>query len=601
MILRIVRSSETWEGASMGRLISRGAIGVLLLLASLMLGGATTLARDSQPSVAPGLNARTDGQTVVWQAENGDQQFDIYAMAAGATSGRIIAGGPADQFSPDVAGERVVWVEGDPLTSAFDIKGIDLATMTPFTVSATDAVETAPAISGSWVVWVSSGPDSSTGLWTTRLLARDLTNTDAPITLDEVPYGTGDAGIFRPVIDGDRVVWVDATQATTHSVHWTLMTRRLQDGSVTQITEGYFDNAGPGAYLGPVNRPGYDLHGNLLVYSANLNLYLLNLDTGVTTQLAGVTGDSWHPAQNPTIDGRYIFWQDYSYTTDAIDLSDQTRFGAFRSDLMGYDLWTGSLFPVTTDTRGNLNPRARGRMLVYTRSDVPTPYNPEVHAENVKQTLPTAPEPNPGTTSPNWIYFPETGHYLANGFKDFWTTSGGLPVFGYPLTSEYRVGGFTVQFTERQRYEYHPEFAGTPYETELGRLGYESAASQGLLSSAPFQPLPATTASDANCTFFAETGHRLCAGFKAYWQAHGLEFGDTSISYRESLALFGYPISEEFVDSSSGLVVQYFERARLEYHPENADPYKILLTRLGELTLLRSVDGTLSSGLSSGN
>jgi hypothetical protein len=138
-----------------------------------------------------------------------------------------------------------------------------------------------------------------------------------------------------------------------------------------------------------------------------------------------------------------------------------------------------------------------------------------------------------------------------------------------------------VQFTERQRFEYHPEFAGTPYETELGRLGYESAERAGLLASAPFQPHPAGTTSDANCTFFAETGHRLCAGFKAYWQSHGLEFGDAGISYRESLALFGYPLSEEFVDPASGLVVQYFERARFEYHPGNAEPYKILLTRLG--------------------
>src|SRR6185437_219169 len=103
-------------------------------------------ARESSAAVAPGYNVRTDGQTVVWQAENGDQGIDIYAMASGATSGQIIAGGTADQFAPDVDGNRVVWVEGDSSTNAFDIKGSDLSTKTPFTVSATDAVETAPAI-----------------------------------------------------------------------------------------------------------------------------------------------------------------------------------------------------------------------------------------------------------------------------------------------------------------------------------------------------------------------------------------------------------------------------------------------------------------------
>ncbi|MBX6341852.1 MAG: hypothetical protein IRY97_05290, partial [Thermomicrobiaceae bacterium] len=56
----------------------------------------------------------------------------------------------------------------------------------------------------------------------------------------------------------------------------------------------------------------------------------------------------------------------------------------------------------------------------------------------------------------------------------------------------------------------------------------------------------------------------------------------------ESLALFGYPISEEFRDPQTGLTVQYFERARFEYHPANPDPYKVLLGRLGAEALARS-------------
>jgi hypothetical protein len=553
-----------------------------MLLGTLMSGSAPTLARDSKPAVAPGMSPRSDGQTVVWQAENPGQSFDIYAMAVGATSGRVIAGGTSDQFAPDVSGDRVVWVEGDPLTNAFDIKGINLSSLTPFTVAATAASETAPAISSNWVVWVSTGPDSS-GIWQSTLLARDLSTSNAPLTLDVVPYNTstGSPGVDRPVIDGDRVVWIDETQETMHSVHWKLMTRRLSDTSPSQIAEGYYNNGGPGAYLGPLQRPGYDLHGNLLVYSTNFTVYLLNLTTGTTTTLALGADNDWRPGQNPTINGRYIFWQDYRYSGDSFGLSNIARGSLIRTDLVGYDLQTGAEFPVTTNTGTNSNPQVRGGELVYTRTDPAHPESPEVHAVSIAQVLPTAPEPDPGATNPNWLYFLPTGHYLAFGFKNFWAASGGLPVFGYPLTGEFSEGGYTVQFTERQRFEYHPEFAGTPYETELGRLGYESAASAGLLTSAPFQPLPANTTSDANCTFFAETGHRLCAGFKAYWQSHGLELGDAGISYRESLALFGYPISEEFVDPTSGFVVQYFERARFEYHPENPEPYKILLTRLG--------------------
>ncbi len=189
------------------------------------------------------------------------------------------------------------------------------------------------------------------------------------------------------------------------------------------------------------------------------------------------------------------------------------------------------------------------------------------------------------------IYFKETGHSLSFGFKTFWNQSGGLPVFGYPLTEEFSEQNpdngktYTVQYFERQRFEYHPEHRLTPYETELGRLGAADAEQRGLLKSSAFQPLPAGTGSNAHCTFVRETGHRLCGGFRSYWQSHGLEFNDPGISYRESLALFGYPISEEFTDPETGLVTQYFERARFEYHPDNAAPYDILLGRLGADTV----------------
>ncbi len=95
------------------------------------------------------------------------------------------------------------------------------------------------------------------------------------------------------------------------------------------------------------------------------------------------------------------------------------------------------------------------------------------------------------------------------------------------------------------------------------------------------------TQGDATTEFFPETGHRLGGGFKAYWYAHGLNMGDPGISYRESLALFGYPISEEFTDPTTGYTVQYFERARFEYHPENSEPYTILLGRLTADALAR--------------
>jgi hypothetical protein len=50
-------------------------------------------------------------------------------------------------------------------------------------------------------------------------------------------------------------------------------------------------------------------------------------------------------------------------------------------------------------------------------------------------------------------------------------------VFGFPITEEIKeinpVDGkeYTVQYFERNRFEYHPEFAGTSDEVQLGLLG----------------------------------------------------------------------------------------------------------------------------------
>jgi L,D-transpeptidase catalytic domain len=78
--------------------------------------------------------------------------------------------------------------------------------------------------------------------------------------------------------------------------------------------------------------------------------------------------------------------------------------------------------------------------------------------------------------------------------------------------------------------------------------------------------------------FFSETKHHLSgrAGFLDYWRENG------------GVLIFGYPISEEIVEN--GRVVQYFERARFEYHPENLGKQgQIQLSLLGsELTADRA-------------
>jgi hypothetical protein len=186
-------------------------------------------------------------------------------------------------------------------------------------------------------------------------------------------------------------------------------------------------------------------------------------------------------------------------------------------------------------------------------------------------------------------YFPETGHSLAHGFKAFWDQNGALPVFGYPLTDEFAQQSsddgktYTVQYLERQRFEYHAENAGTPYAVLLGRLGVDVLISQGR----DWFTFP--KASPTAPHYFGATGHAIAPQFWDYWSTHGLEFGDRGVSFRESLALFGQPISEPQMESFStgdDVLTQWFERARFEYHPDNPAAFKVLLGRLGAETLV---------------
>ncbi|HLI52683.1 MAG TPA: hypothetical protein VKU87_12870, partial [Thermomicrobiaceae bacterium] len=130
-----------------------------------------------------------------------------------------------------------------------------------------------------------------------------------------------------------------------------------------------------------------------------------------------------------------------------------------------------------------------------------------------------------GASGPDQVYFPETGQNLGWPFLTYWRENGGVMMFGYPISKELTENGLTVQYFQRAVFEYHPNNPG-PYQVELRLLGNAYTASQR--NSTPFKPI--TAATDQSCTFYPETGHRLCNGFRDYWQDHG------------GLAMFGYPI-----------------------------------------------------------
>src|SRR5215203_5893985 len=73
--------------------------------------------------------------------------------------------------------------------------------------------------------------------------------------------------------------------------------------------------------------------------------------------------------------------------------------------------------------------------------------------------------------------------------------------------------------------------------------------------------------SNAGSIDFPQTGHSVESPFFPYWEVQG------------GLPIFGYPLTDQFVEG--GYRVQYFERQRLEHHPENAAPYNILFGLVG--------------------
>ncbi|HET6260669.1 MAG TPA: hypothetical protein VFG99_00335, partial [Chloroflexia bacterium] len=82
----------------------------------------------------------------------------------------------------------------------------------------------------------------------------------------------------------------------------------------------------------------------------------------------------------------------------------------------------------------------------------------------------------PFQSSQTDLYFPETGHGLRGRFREHWASTGGLFLYGYPISEEIREVSptdgkeYTVQYFERARFELHPEHAA-PFDVLLGLLG----------------------------------------------------------------------------------------------------------------------------------
>lgn len=160
-------------------------------------------------------------------------------------------------------------------------------------------------------------------------------------------------------------------------------------------------------------------------------------------------------------------------------------------------------------------------------------------------------------------YFPETGHGVREPFIAFYNSAGGVRLFGFPITDDYvdKDTGLLVQYFQKARLEWHPGNPD-PYKIQLGLLGDELGRRMPPI---PVSQIPSP--SDPNCRYFPEIGHSLCLKFLEHWLSTG------------GLDLYGYPISEFTIEN--GRIVQYFQRAKMEWHPEKPEGHRIQLAPLG--------------------
>jgi hypothetical protein len=165
--------------------------------------------------------------------------------------------------------------------------------------------------------------------------------------------------------------------------------------------------------------------------------------------------------------------------------------------------------------------------------------------------------------------FAETGYCISGSIRAYWERNGGLAVFGYPISAlrtETVEGSWTgpVQWFERDRLEDH---SNEGRGVLAGRLGARFLELQGI----DWQALPGDEAAAPGCRFFRETQFNLCEPFLSYWERNG------------GLARFGYPIGRVRQETLEGreYSVQYFERRRMEVHPELPGGPGVLLGLLG--------------------
>ncbi len=202
--------------------------------------------------------------------------------------------------------------------------------------------------------------------------------------------------------------------------------------------------------------------------------------------------DDGHLRVQPPTDGRpvWVEWGGYRTTGYRFSEVPHTISGAFRSyweakgglARFGLPLTDELVEPGPGRIPQTVQYFERNRFELHPEN--PAPYNvllgllgnATLQRQGINwRTLPPSQNPPPDGCT----YYPETGHSLCWPFKEYWEQNGGVAIYGFPLTEAFweydptLKAGRLVQYFERNRFEHHPDLAGTSYEVQLGLLGQQ--------------------------------------------------------------------------------------------------------------------------------
>jgi photosystem II stability/assembly factor-like uncharacterized protein len=400
--------------------------------------------------------------------------------------------------------------------------------------------------------WVSAGPD---GAPVSQLAVDRSAPGTVYVGLDGAAPGRGSV---RKTLDGGRT-WISLERGLPQGLGPTALAVSPDEGRVVLVASsgGLYRSLSGGATWAEVRQPlppvttllfdranprtvfaGTELRGNFR--STDGGMTWRPASAGLPRDRYGETPGAVQLVQHPT-DPRVLYMGANGFD------------GVYRSDNSGRT-WqaTGAGLPSPIILGLTVHPMAADTVLALTDKGLAR----STDRGGSWQALGAAPVPDPAAVQ------------LEPGAKDtlylasvrgplFRSTNGGrswvpLPVLPRPVRLLSASGGSAGSAGS----------AGVPTLT--------AAAGEGLWQISLFPTLPASPEPAANNRrFFPETSHNVSPTFYPYYLARG------------GLERFGFPRTEEFEED--GRLVQYFQRARLEYHPDKRNtPYEVQISLLGE-------------------